>query len=84
MLVGFKGISDNVFFLLSSKVENGTCKATLVDSLTAKYRVADDYCGLDILYETFNDEHCEFTRGVISGLRQRWTNSRLETWVILS
>lgn len=41
-----------------AQVENGTCKATLVDSVTAAYRVAGDYCGLDILSETFNDEHC--------------------------
>eukprot|EP00752_Nemacystus_decipiens_P004321 g3946.t1 len=38
-------------------VTNGTCKATLVDSVTAQYRVADEYCGLDILPDTFNDEH---------------------------
>eukprot|EP00904_Undaria_pinnatifida_P014241 jgi/Undpi1/9948/HiC_scaffold_28.g12402.m1 len=37
-------------------VENGTCKATLVDSATAEYRVANDFCGLDILPDTFNAE----------------------------
>eukprot|EP00903_Cladosiphon_okamuranus_P014086 g13093.t1 len=38
-------------------VENGTCKATVVDFVAAQYRVADEYCGLDILPDTFNDEH---------------------------
>lgn len=51
------------------KVENGTCKATLVDSVTAQYRVADEYCGLDILLETFNDEHCEYAEGWLSTIR---------------
>eukprot|EP00904_Undaria_pinnatifida_P014240 jgi/Undpi1/9947/HiC_scaffold_28.g12401.m1 len=37
-------------------VANGTCKATIMDSATAAYRVANDYCGLDVLPETFNAE----------------------------
>ncbi|CBJ28350.1 conserved unknown protein [Ectocarpus siliculosus] len=38
-------------------VDNETVKVTLVDSITAAYRVADEYCGLDILSETFNKGH---------------------------
>lgn len=38
---------------------NGTCKATIMDSATAAYRVANEYCGLDVLPETFNAEQCE-------------------------
>lgn len=43
----------------SFQVENGTCKATLVDSATAEFRVANDFCGLEILPETFKAEQCE-------------------------
>ncbi|CAB1099788.1 unnamed protein product [Ectocarpus sp. CCAP 1310/34] len=38
-------------------VKNETVKVTLVDSITAAYRVADEYCGLDILSDTFNKRH---------------------------
>ena len=30
-----------------------------MDSATAAYRVANEYCGLDVLPETFNAEQCE-------------------------
>ena len=52
---------QNVRFFLTNciKVENGTCKATVIDSATAEYRVANDFCGLGILPETFRAEQCE-------------------------
>ena len=41
------------------KVANGTCKVTVMDAVTAAYRVANDFCNLEIIDETFNIENCE-------------------------
>ncbi|CAM9520631.1 unnamed protein product [Ascophyllum nodosum] len=41
-------------------VENGTCKVTILDSVTAEYRVANAFCDLEILPDTFNTEHYGF------------------------
>ncbi|CAM9570734.1 unnamed protein product, partial [Scytosiphon promiscuus] len=58
---GGKGINNPVACYTNDEcfglVMNGTCKATLVDSVTAEFQVGDEYCGLDILLETFNDQH---------------------------
>lgn len=42
-----------------TQVTNGTCKVTVLDAVTAAYLVANDFCDLDILDETFNVEHCK-------------------------
>lgn len=41
------------------QVQNGTTKATLEESVTAEYRVSEDYCGLEMLPDTFNPQHCK-------------------------
>ncbi|CAM9520701.1 unnamed protein product [Ascophyllum nodosum] len=41
-------------------VANGTCKVTVMDAVTAAYRVANDFCNLDIIDETFNIENYGF------------------------
>lgn len=44
------------------QVANGTCTTTILDSVTAAYHVAYNYCSLDILPDKFVVKECEMDR----------------------
>lgn len=43
----------------NQKVMDGEAVVTIMDSATAEYQVLNQYCGLALLSDTYNPQHCE-------------------------
>lgn len=50
----------NCFCSEQHQVMKGQAAMTIMDSATSEYEVVTEYCGLAILPETVNPQHCEY------------------------